>query len=137
MNLRLKNISLPLAGLTLEIDVELHSQVTAIFGPSGGGKTSLLDTLAGLRRPRSAFIELNGRVLTDTAAGVEVPTRLREIGYVPQDLALFPHLSVRRNLLLRPQARGRVASALQLRSCGESFGNRLPHRARREPALRR
>lgn len=90
MNLRLKNISLPLAGLTLEIDVELHSQVTAIFGPSGGGKTSLLDTLAGLRRPRSAFIELNGRVLTDTAAGVEVPTRLREIGYVPQDLALFP-----------------------------------------------
>lgn len=106
MNLRLKNISLPLAGFTLEIDVELHSQVTAIFGPSGAGKTSLLDTLAGLRRPRSAFIELNGRVLTDTAAGVEVPTRLREIGYVPQDLALFPHLSVRRNLLFghKPEA---------------------------------
>ena len=99
MKLLLKQISLPLADFTIEVDVELHSQVTAVFGPSGAGKTSLLDLIAGLRRPRSAFIQLNDRVLTDTTHRVQVPTRLREIGYVPQDLALFPHLSVRQNLL--------------------------------------
>lgn len=99
MYLLLQKISLALADFTLEVDVELHSQVTAVFGPSGAGKTSLLDLIAGLRRPQSAFIQLNERVLTDTSNRVQVPTRLRQIGYVPQDLALFPHLSVRQNLL--------------------------------------
>lgn len=99
VNLRLNRIVLPLAHFTLEVDVEIKSQVAAIFGPSGAGKTSLLDLIAGLRRPRSAFIQLDDRVLTDTAARTEVPTRHRRIGYVPQDLALFPHLSVRQNLL--------------------------------------
>jgi molybdate transport system ATP-binding protein len=99
MNLVLKNISLPLADFTLEVQAEIRSQVAAVFGPSGAGKTSLLDLIAGLRRPRSAFIQLQDRLLTDTAAGIEVPTRRRRVGYVPQDLALFPHLSVRQNLL--------------------------------------
>ncbi len=99
MNLLLQNISLPLADFTLEIDAQLQCQVTGIFGPSGAGKTSLLDLIAGLRQPASARIALDDRVLTDTAAGVVMPPRLREIGYVPQDLALFPHLSVRQNLL--------------------------------------
>jgi molybdate transport system ATP-binding protein len=99
MKLGLRKICLPLADFTLEVDVELSGNVTAIFGPSGAGKTSLLDLIAGLRRPKSAVIELGGRVLRDTAKGINVPTRMRELGYVPQDLALFPHLSVRRNLL--------------------------------------
>jgi len=99
MNLRLNGIVLPLAHFTLEVNVEIMSQVAAIFGPSGAGKTSLLDLIAGLRRPRSAFIQLDDHVLTDKSAGIEVPTRHRRIGYVPQDLALFPHFSVRQNLL--------------------------------------
>jgi len=99
MTLLLKNISLPLSPFTLEVDVEIHNRVTAIFGPSGAGKTSLLDLVTGLRRAKSAFIQLEDRVLTDTAKGLSVPTRQRGIGYVPQDLALFPHLSVRQNLL--------------------------------------
>jgi molybdate transport system ATP-binding protein len=99
MSLLLKNVSLALADFTLEISAELHSQVTAIFGPSGAGKTSLLDMIAGLRRPRSAFIQLADIILTDTASRVDVPARRRQIGYVPQDLVLFPHLSVRQNLL--------------------------------------
>ncbi len=98
MSLLLKNISLPLAEFTVEVDLDLQSQVTAIFGPSGAGKTSLLDLIAGLRRPASAWIQLNGRVLTDTSKRLSVPPRLRGIGYVPQDLALFPHLSVGQNL---------------------------------------
>lgn len=99
MNLLLKKISLPLAHFTLEVDVAISSRVTAIFGPSGAGKTSLLDLIAGLRRAKSAFIQLDGLVLTDTAKKLFVPTHQRGIGYVPQDLALFPHLSVRQNLL--------------------------------------
>src|SRR4051794_30299597 len=99
MSLVLKNISLPLASFTLEADLDIQGRVTAIFGPSGAGKTSLLDLIAGLRRPASAFIQLNDQVLTDTSRRLFVPVRHRGIGYVPQDLALFPHLSVRQNLL--------------------------------------
>lgn len=99
MSLLLKNISLPLAEFTLEVDVEVRGRITAIFGPSGAGKTSLLDLIAGLRRAQTAFIQLDDRVLTDMAKHQSVPTHQRGIGYVPQDLALFPHLSVRQNLL--------------------------------------
>jgi molybdate transport system ATP-binding protein len=99
MSLVLKYISLPLAHFTLEVNGEMNRRVTAVFGPSGAGKTSLLDLIAGLRTARSAFIELDGQVLTDTAKKFSVATHRRGLGYVPQDLALFPHLSVRQNLL--------------------------------------
>ena len=99
MSLILRNIRMPLADFDLEVNTELRGRITAVFGPSGAGKTSLLDLVAGLRRAQSAFIQLDDRVLTDTSQGVSVPTRHRGIGYVPQDLALFPHLSVRQNLL--------------------------------------
>ncbi len=90
---------MPLAQFTLEVEVEIHGRVTVIFGPSGAGKTSLLDLVAGLRRADCAFIQLEDRVLTNTSCNVLIPSRYRGVGYVPQDLALFPHLSVRRNLL--------------------------------------
>jgi molybdate transport system ATP-binding protein len=99
MNLRLQRILLPLAEFTLAVEADITSQVTALCGPSGAGKTSLLDLIAGLRRPDSAFIQLDDCVLTNTATGTHLPARQRHIGYVPQDLALFPHLSVRNNLL--------------------------------------
>ncbi len=99
MRLTLREIRLPLAPFTLEVEATLTADVTALFGPSGSGKTSLLDLIAGLRRADSAFIQLGDRVLTDTRQRIEVPTRERRIGYVPQDDALFPHLSVRENLL--------------------------------------
>jgi molybdate transport system ATP-binding protein len=105
MSLLLKNISLPLAHFTLEVNLEISGRVTAVFGPSGAGKTSLLDLIAGLRAPRSAFIQLNGDVLTDTAKKFSVATHRRGMGYVPQDLALFPHLSVRQNLFYGRKSR--------------------------------
>lgn len=128
MKLRLKNISLALAEFSLQIDVELDHQATAIFGPSGAGKTSLLDLIAGLRPAASALIELDGRVLTDTARRLFIPSRHREMGYVPQDAALFPHLSVRQNLLYGHKRAAesasifnfeRVAEVLELRSLAE------------------
>lgn len=105
MSLLLKNILLPLAHFTLEVNVEMNRRVTAVFGPSGSGKTSLLDLIAGLRAARSAFIQLNGDVLTDTTKKFSVATHRRDIGYVPQDLALFPHLCVRQNLFYGRKSR--------------------------------
>lgn len=109
VSLLLKDISLPLANFTLEVNLEIRHPVTVIFGPSGSGKTSLLDLVAGLRRADSAFVKLDDEVLTDNSKGVFVPTCHRGIGYVPQDLSLFPHLSVRQNLLYghRPDGKAR------------------------------
>lgn len=99
MSLRLEKIRLPLAGFALEIDATLNHPITGIFGPSGAGKTSLLDLIAGLRRPLGGLVQLDDVLLCDASLKRHLPPRLRRVGYVPQDLALFPHLSVRANLL--------------------------------------
>jgi molybdate transport system ATP-binding protein len=98
MKMQLQNIRLQLRQFMLEIDAELNEPVTGIFGPSGSGKTSLLDLIAGLRKPQTGAAILNGDLLFDHGKHVFVPPRHRRIGYVPQDLALFPHLNVRANL---------------------------------------
>lgn len=98
MNLEFCDVTLRLGGTTLELDFALTDNVTAVFGPSGSGKTSALELVAGLRKPDRGQIKLDGEVLADAARRGFVPARLRRIGYVPQDLALFPHLSVRRNI---------------------------------------
>ena len=72
--------------------------LTAIFGPSGSGKSSLVNLIAGLTRPDRGRITVDGQVLVDTAARIFVPMHRRRIGYVFQDARLFPHLSVRQNL---------------------------------------
>jgi molybdate transport system ATP-binding protein len=99
MNVELQGLRLPLAHFTLEIDETLHGRVTAIFGASGAGKTSLLEMVAGLRRPAAGVVRVGGNVLTDVAARITVAPARRAIGYVPQEGALFPHLTVRSNLL--------------------------------------
>ncbi len=98
MRLALENVRLPLDSIELCLDCELEGSVVAIFGPSGAGKTTLLEIIAGLRRPKSGRILLGDLVLCDGAARQWIPARHRRIGYVPQDLALFPHLNVRANL---------------------------------------
>jgi len=70
----------------------------AVLGPSGAGKTTLLEAIAGLRRARGR-LAVGGEVLQDSAAGVFLPPERRRLGYVPQHGALFPHLSVRSNLV--------------------------------------
>jgi molybdate transport system ATP-binding protein len=73
--------------------------LTALFGRSGAGKTSLINAIAGLLRPERARIVVDGEALTDTERGIFVPARRRRIGYVFQEGRLFPHLTVRQNLL--------------------------------------
>jgi molybdate transport system ATP-binding protein len=99
MKLEIRQLSLRLERFTLEANVDLHNARTGIFGPSGSGKTSLLETIAGLRKPEMASIALDNQSFESTAQNYSLPIRLRRIGYVPQDDSLFPHLSVRHNLL--------------------------------------
>jgi molybdate transport system ATP-binding protein len=98
MKLALQNLSLRQGTFRLEVDLAVSGQVIGIFGNSGAGKTSLLELVAGLRRPDAGRIAMDESVLTDRAGGFFVPPEKRGIGYVPQDLALFPHLSVRKNI---------------------------------------
>src|SRR5579859_7698157 len=73
--------------------------LTALFGRSGAGKTSLINAIAGLLRPQRGRIVVDGEVLADSERGIFVPSRRRRIGYVFQEGRLFPHLTVRQNLL--------------------------------------
>ncbi|MFT4047639.1 MAG: ATP-binding cassette domain-containing protein [Solimonas sp.] len=84
---------------SLRVDAGLTAPVTGICGPSGTGKSTLLAAVAGLIRPQRGCIRLDADTLSDAAAGIFVPPHRRHIGLVFQDGQLFPHLSVRSNLL--------------------------------------
>jgi molybdate transport system ATP-binding protein len=86
------------ARLALDVDLTLGGGLTGLLGPSGAGKTSVLNVVAGLLRPEHAVVTLDGATLADTARGVWRPPHERRIGYVFQESRLFPHLTVRRNL---------------------------------------
>ena len=83
---------------TLDVGFTLAPGITIIFGPSGAGKTTLLDCIAGLTTPDSGKIEVGDRILFDRSHDTNLPTQSRSIGYVFQDLALFPHLTVGKNV---------------------------------------
>ena len=87
-----------LGGFTLDAEFEFRSGVTVLFGASGSGKTLTLDCLAGFRQPDEGRILLDDAILFDAAAKVNVPARERRCGYVFQNYALFPHLTLRQNL---------------------------------------
>ena len=88
-----------LGDLNLNVRADLPAQgITAIFGLSGAGKTSLINAIGGLTRLQQGRIVLNGRTLVDTASGLCLPPEKRRIGYVFQDARLFPHYRVRGNL---------------------------------------
>jgi molybdate transport system ATP-binding protein len=86
-------------GFTLRIDERVDGRVVAIVGPSGSGKTTVLEAIAGLRTPRAGRIAIGDRTLFSSADGIDLPARDRRVGYVPQDALLFPHMSVRGNIL--------------------------------------
>lgn len=82
--------------------------VTVLFGPSGAGKTTVLDMIAGLLRPATGHVRVGGRTLFDAATGVNLPPEHRRVGYVFQDVRLFPHRRVRANLRYGARHRDRV-----------------------------
>jgi molybdate transport system ATP-binding protein len=128
----LRDVVLPLAHFTLEVSVELSARTTALYGPSGSGKTSLLEVIAGLRRPASGEIELNGRNVTHT------PPRLRRVGYVPQDDALFPHMTARQNIVYGARAEDdSVIQVLELEAVLDRNVKQLSGGERKRVALAR
>ena len=117
-------ISLRLArgAFTLDVDLELPGQgVTALFGPSGCGKTTLLRTLAGLDRA-AGRVALGAAVWQDDAQRRFMPPHQRPLGYVIQEAALFPHLSVQANLNYGRQRAGAAAQAFALDAVVDLLG---------------
>lgn len=101
-----------LGAFRLEAQFQADGRVTALFGPSGAGKTTLVAVMAGLIRPDHGRVSVDGTVLVDTDRELFVPKHRRRVGYVFQDARLFPHLSVRHNLTFgRWFAGGRTPAA--------------------------
>ena len=96
--LHVQSIQTQLKEFSLEISFSTQHRITGIFGASGAGKTTLLETIAGLRKPQRGSIHIGETLLTEVSSGTFVSPERRQIGYVPQDLALFPHFSVRENI---------------------------------------
>jgi molybdate transport system ATP-binding protein len=96
--LALERVSLKYRRFSLEVSFKTPRKITGIFGPSGSGKTTVLEVIAGLRKPDTGTVHFHDKVLSDARSSLFVPPEKRKIGYVPQDLALFPHLTVRQNV---------------------------------------
>ncbi|MGQ0742493.1 MAG: molybdenum ABC transporter ATP-binding protein [Alphaproteobacteria bacterium] len=86
-------------GFSLDASFRLGPRVTALFGPSGAGKTTIVNAIAGFLTPSKGKIAISGRTLLDTTSGIILPVHARRVSVVFQDARLFPHLSVKQNLL--------------------------------------
>lgn len=126
-------IDLDIKGTLGEFEVEASfigaDGVTALFGQSGAGKSSITNMIAGLQKPRAGRIVVDGTVLFDSDKGINLPPRDRRIGHVFQDARLFPHLSVRSNLTFARWAGGRkddrpVSEVVELLGIGHLLDRR-------------
>lgn len=134
------------SGFTLDAAFTTQASITILNGRSGSGKTTILSILAGLLRPDRGRIRLDSTVLFDSAAKVNLPAEARRIGYLFQDYLLFPHLSVRRNLLYgwrrrpsdaRPPSLERIVAVLELSELLDRFPHALSGGQRQRVALGR
>jgi molybdate transport system ATP-binding protein len=120
------------AGFALDVAFQTSSGITVLFGPSGAGKTQTLEAIAGFSKPDSGRILLDDAILFDAGAGVNLPPRLRNCGYVFQNYALFPHMTLRENLQFaavrqpRLERYRRVNEMLERFHLAEASGRR-PH----------
>jgi molybdate transport system ATP-binding protein len=87
-----------LAGFSLDVDFSVHQEILAVLGPSGSGKTMTLQCIAGLTQPDEGFIKLNDKILYDSASKINLSPQKRKVGFVFQNYALFPHLTVNENV---------------------------------------
>ncbi|WP_083543150.1 ATP-binding cassette domain-containing protein [Desulfofundulus australicus] len=107
------NIFKKLPAFPMQIELSVQNEVLVVVGPSGAGKTTLLQCLSGLQKPHQGEIVLNGRVLFSSTARVNLPPRHRNVGYVFQDYALFPHMTVEQNAAYGMKGNRRKSLKLQ------------------------
>jgi molybdate transport system ATP-binding protein len=88
-----------LPGMSIDVELAFSRGILVLFGPSGAGKTTILNCLAGLQKPENGFISLDDKVFYSSKDAINIPARNRRIGYVFQDYALFPHMTVKDNAL--------------------------------------
>ncbi|EKT65692.1 molybdenum ABC transporter ATP-binding protein ModC [Providencia alcalifaciens] len=122
------NFSQKLGDLQMEVNTQLPTEsITAVFGLSGAGKTSLINVIGGLTKPNKGRIVLNGRTLVDIEKGICLPPEKRHIGYVFQDARLFPHYRVKSNLRygMAPQMKDKFDDIVELLGI-EKLLNRFP-----------
>lgn len=112
-----KTLISPQRRFQLQLGLNCSEQRLLVYGPSGSGKSLLLQLLGGLQTPDSGYIRLAGRTLFDSSCGINLPARQRRVAYLFQDYALFPHLSARQNIafslqhgLLNPGRKARSAA---------------------------
>ena len=115
-------ITLRVPGFDLDVAWSAGGGVAALFGPSGAGKTLTLQCLAGLIRPTAGRIVVDDRVFFDSAAGINLPSQARRVGYVFQGYALFPHLTVADNVGFGLRGRPRAERARRVAGVVEQLG---------------
>jgi molybdate transport system ATP-binding protein len=133
-------VEVPLASGALALSLETRAPSVAVFGPSGAGKSTLLRSLAGLERRGRGRVEVGGVTWQDPQRGIVVPSWERAVGWVPQEILLFPHLSVRENLGYAgapAQAVREIADLLQVGPLLERRPRRLSGGERQRVALGR
>src|SRR5438105_6187042 len=119
------------AAFSLELEFQAAAGVTVLFGPSGSGKTLTLDLIAGFVRPDDGRILLDDEILSDGAAGVNLAPQARNCGYVFQNYALFPHMTLRQNLEFAAERRPRLERHRRVNEMLDKF--RLGDAAGRRP----
>jgi molybdate transport system ATP-binding protein len=125
------DVALKLGTFDLDVAFASNAGVTAMFGRSGAGKSMTISLIAGLTRPDRGRIVLDERILVDTAQGIFVPAYRRRIGLVFQDARLFPHLSVRQNLLFGRWFAPKAAESVAFSKVVETLG--IGHLLKRRP----
>ena len=85
-------------GFHLDVAFSANKETLALFGPSGSGKSMTFQCISGLLQPDEGYININGRIVFDSSKGINIKPRDRKIGYIFQNYALFPHLTVRKNI---------------------------------------
>src|ERR1700734_1423990 len=109
------------AGFSVEFGFKSPAGITLLFGPNGSGKTLVLDAIAGFMRPDEGRILLDDNLLFDAATGVHLPPQARNCGYVFQNYALFPHMTLRQNLVFAAERRPRLERHRRVNEMLETF----------------